>query len=621
MPLASGQEFAGFTIVRLVGTGGMGEVYLASHPRLPREDALKVLPISVSSDNEFRQRFIREADMAATLWHPHIVGVHDRGEFEGRLWISMDYVDGHDAAKLLHDQYPKGMPAEDVIEVVTAVGDALDYAHQRKLLHRDVKPANILLTSKQGSKRRIMLTDFGIARRADEVNGLTSTNITVGSMSYTAPEQLMGQPLDGRADQYSLAATAYRLFTGTPPFAHSNPAVVISHHLNSPPPKLADTKPELAVFDSVMAKALAKDAKDRYATCHDFAVALAEAAVGTTPEVRTPKPVQEPAPPTTPLIIPKPVNPPPTPLSPSNPRQPAPSEPPVFTSSWAGNETSSRKPVVSNPPVGMQNLGGPSAPPGPVGPPQTNFGPPPLPHTPIPKKANNRRNLIVAVAAIAGVILLVGGITFAVTSGGEENPTPGDITSSAPTEPFGETTTTSPKPATHAFTIADYIKQSGIVETPVHRGDPGAPVFNWPIPPGWIDAGTRTPAWAYSAIVNDPVNPPDPPSVISLISKLTGDVDPNKLLEYAPNELQNLADYKGSGDPVRGEISGFPSVHLGGSYAKGEQRRAITQTTVVIQAPGAVYVLQINADALERDKGALTDVNKVIEAQATIALP
>ncbi|WP_142254066.1 serine/threonine-protein kinase, partial [Mycobacterium sp. NS-7484] len=294
MPLASGQEFAGFTIVRLVGTGGMGEVYLASHPRLPREDALKVLPITVSSDDEFRQRFIREADMAATLWHPHIVGVHDRGEFEGRLWISMDYVDGHDAARLLHDQYPSGMPAELVIEVVTAVGDALDYAHQRKLLHRDVKPANILITSKQGTKRRIMLTDFGIARRSDEVNGLTSTNITVGSMSYTAPEQLMGQPLDGRADQYSLAATAYRLFTGAPPFAHSNPAVVISHHLNSPPPKLGDTKPELAVFDSVMAKALSKDAKDRFDTCHDFAVALAEAATGTTPEVRTPAPTHEP---------------------------------------------------------------------------------------------------------------------------------------------------------------------------------------------------------------------------------------------------------------------------------------------------------------------------------------
>lgn len=626
MPLASGQEFAGFTIVRLVGTGGMGEVYLASHPRLPREDALKVLPISVSSDNEFRQRFIREADMAATLWHPHIVGVHDRGEFEGRLWISMDFVDGHDAAKLLHDQYPKGMPAEDVIEVVTAVGDALDYAHQRKLLHRDVKPANILLTSKQGSKRRIMLTDFGIARRADEVNGLTSTNITVGSMSYTAPEQLMGQPLDGRADQYSLAATAYRLFTGTPPFAHSNPAVVISHHLNSPPPKLADTKPELAVFDSVMAKALSKDAKDRYDTCHDFAVALAEAATGTTPEVRTPAPAHEPAPPTTPLIIPKPVNPPPapvspTPLSPSNPRQAPPSEPPVFTSSWAGNENSSRQPVASNTPVGMQGLSGPSGPPGPVGPPQTNFGPPPLPHTPIPQKSANRRNVVLAAAAIAGVVLLIGGIVFAVTSGGEEDIPGGDTTSATATDTSGEKTTTAPKAPAHAFTIADYIKQSGLVETPVHRGDPGAPVFNWPTPPGWIDAGTRTPAWAYSAMVNDPTNPPDPPSVISLISKLTGDVDPNKLLEFAPNELQNLAEYKANGDVTRGEISGFPSVHLAGSYAKAEQRRAITQTTIVIQAPGAVYVLQINADALERDRSALTDVNKAIEAQATVTLP
>ncbi|OLO99494.1 serine/threonine protein kinase [Mycolicibacterium porcinum] len=623
MPLASGQEFAGFTIVKLVGTGGMGEVYLASHPRLPREDALKVLPISVSSDNEFRQRFIREADMAATLWHPHIVGVHDRGEFEGRLWISMDYVDGHDAAKLLHDQYPKGMPAEDVIEVVTAVGDALDYAHQRKLLHRDVKPANILLTSKQGTKRRIMLTDFGIARRADEVNGLTSTNITVGSMSYTAPEQLMGQPLDGRADQYSLAATAYRLFTGTPPFAHSNPAVVISHHLNSPPPKLADSKPELAVFDSVMAKALSKDAKDRYDTCHDFAVALAEAAAGTTADLNTTKPIVDPALPTAPLVIPKPLSPPPAPPSPSNPRPLQPSEPPVFTSSWAGNESSSSKPVAGGTPVGIQGPGGPVAP-GPVGPPlgppQTNFGPPPLPHNPIPKKSSNRRNLLLAAGAIGAVVLLVGGITMAMKSD-NNNGGGGATTSAVATDTSDAETTTSPKPAGHAFTIADYIKQNGIVETPVHRGDPGAPVFTMPTPPGWVDAGPRTPAWAYSAIVNDPVNPAEPPSVVSLISKLAGDVDPNKLLEFAPNELQNLTDYKPTGEVTRGNISGFPTVHLAGTYAKGAQRRAIAQTTIAIQAPGNVYVLQINADATERDKQALTDINKAIEAQATITLP
>ncbi|MEW2478633.1 LpqN/LpqT family lipoprotein [Mycobacterium sp. NPDC049093] len=270
----------------------------------------------------------------------------------------------------------------------------------------------------------------------------------------------------------------------------------------------------------------------------------------------------------------------------------------------------------------MQGHGGPSGPAGPVGPPQTNFGPPPLPHTPIPQKSTNRRNVVLAAAAIAGVVLLVGGIIFAVTSGGEDsNGGGGETTSAIATDTSGEKTTTAPKAPAHAFTIADYIKQSGLVETPVHRGDPGAPVFNWPTPPGWVDAGTRTPAWAYSAMVNDPTNPPDPPSVISLISKLTGDVDPNKLLEFAPNELQNLADYKASGDVTRGEIGGFPSVHLAGSYAKAEQRRAITQTTIVIQAPGAVYVLQINADALERDKGALTDVNKAIEAQATIALP
>ncbi|MFS0901018.1 serine/threonine-protein kinase, partial [Mycolicibacterium litorale] len=277
MPLDTGQVFAGYTIVRLVGTGGMGEVYLAQHPRLPRQDALKVLPASFSADDEYRHRFSREADLAAALWHPHIVGVHDRGEYDGRLWISMDFVDGHDAARLLVDRYPNGMPAADVIEIVTAVADALDYAHQRQLLHRDVKPANILITGQDRARRRILLADFGIARHAEDNTGLTSSNIAVGSMSYSAPEQLMGHAIDGRADQYSLAATAYRLFTGSPPFPHSNPAVIISHHLNTPPPRLGDTRPELSMFDAAMARALAKDPAARFFTCHDFAAALAEA--------------------------------------------------------------------------------------------------------------------------------------------------------------------------------------------------------------------------------------------------------------------------------------------------------------------------------------------------------
>lgn len=274
MPLADGATFAGYTIVRQLGSGGMGEVYLAQHPRLPRRDALKVLPASVSADSEYRERFSREADIAATLWHPHIVAVHDRGEFEGQIWISMDYVEGTDASRLLAEHYPHGMLRREVAQIITAVADALDYAHLRNLLHRDVKPANILLAHPEAADRRILLADFGIARWANDISGLTATNMTVGTVSYAAPEQLMGQPLDGRADQYALAATAFHLLTGSPPFEHSNPAVVISQHLSASPPTLSGQRPELAALDPVFAKALAKDPKDRFEKCADFARAL-----------------------------------------------------------------------------------------------------------------------------------------------------------------------------------------------------------------------------------------------------------------------------------------------------------------------------------------------------------
>lgn len=234
----SGATFAGYTILRLLGSGGMGEVYLAQHPRLPRRDALKILPTEVSADREFRERFNREADLAATLWHPHIVGVHDRGEFDGQLWISMDYVEGTDAGQLVRNRYPAGMPVADVCAIVTAIAGALDYAHQRGLLHRDVKPANILLAEPEDGERRILLADFGIARQLGDVSGLTATNLTVGTVAYAAPEQLMGADIDGRADQYALAATAFHLLTGAPPYQHSNPVAVISQHLNAAPRKL-----------------------------------------------------------------------------------------------------------------------------------------------------------------------------------------------------------------------------------------------------------------------------------------------------------------------------------------------------------------------------------------------
>ena len=273
MPFNNGEIFAGYRIERLLGTGGMGEVYLAQHPRLPRQDALKILS-SASTNDEFRARFTREAELAATLWHPHIVGVLDRGEFNGRLWISMDYVDGTDAGQLIRERYPSGMPEKDVSEIVTAVADALDFGHDRRLLHRDVKPENILVTAPDGHRRRVLLTDFGIARRIDDVSNLTDDNVAIGTINYIAPEQLLNKPLDGRADQYALAATTFHLLTGEPPFQDSNRAVVISHHLSTPPPRLSDRRPDLAHLDAVLARALAKDPTQRYPSCLDFARAL-----------------------------------------------------------------------------------------------------------------------------------------------------------------------------------------------------------------------------------------------------------------------------------------------------------------------------------------------------------
>ncbi len=299
-----GETFAGFRIVRLLGSGGMGEVYLAEHPRLPRHNALKVLPADVSADPDYRARFIREADLASKLYHPNIVGVHDRGEHEGQLWISMDYVDGVDAGRLLTERYRAGMPVGQVKRIVTALAGALDYAHKQGLLHRDVKPANIMVThvDEDDDQQRILLADFGIARNVGDISGLTATNFTVGTLAYSAPEQLMGKDLDGRADQYALAATAYQLLTGSQLFPHSNQAVVISHHLTQPAPAPSTIRPELAPLDVAFARALAKSPDDRFDHCQDFACAITAGAVQTgvrfspgAPTEKAPVPAVDPA--------------------------------------------------------------------------------------------------------------------------------------------------------------------------------------------------------------------------------------------------------------------------------------------------------------------------------------
>lgn len=189
----------------------------------------------------------------------------------------MEFVDGTDAAHLLSELHPQGIPATELVDIVAGVAAALDYAHSRGVLHRDIKPANILIGAPDSGDKRVMLADFGVARWIGKQNNLTGVDMTVGTVTYAAPEQLMGEEMDGHADQYALAATAYHLLTGTAPFTATNPAIVISQHLSSPPPAVADARPELSQFGPVFAKALAKNPRSRYETCSDFAAALRNA--------------------------------------------------------------------------------------------------------------------------------------------------------------------------------------------------------------------------------------------------------------------------------------------------------------------------------------------------------
>jgi serine/threonine-protein kinase len=273
--LSAGWVFAGYRIERLLGAGGMGTVYLARDPDLPRSNALKVLSPELSRDPDFRARFIREADVASSLDHPNIVSIHRRGEFEGQLWIAMQFVDGSDADAALH---AGTMTPARAVHIIGEVGKALDYAHQRGVVHRDVKPANFLLSGPVGPDERVLLGDFGIARALADV-GLTVTGSVTATVAYAAPEVLAGQPFDGRADLYSLGCTLFRLLTGRTPFATSNgAAAVMAAHLHIPPPRVTDVVPGLSPqMDRVIAVAMAKDPAQRFGSARGLADAAAAA--------------------------------------------------------------------------------------------------------------------------------------------------------------------------------------------------------------------------------------------------------------------------------------------------------------------------------------------------------
>lgn len=277
--LSAGSVFAGYRIERMLGAGGMGTVYLARNPDLPRSGALKVLAAELSRDLDFRARFVREADVAAGLDHPNIVAVHQRGQFEGRLWIAMQFVDGGNAEDALR---AATMTTARAVYVIGEVAKALDYAHQQGVIHRDIKPANFLLSRAAGGDERVLLSDFGIARALGDT-GLTSTGSVLATLAYAAPEVLAGQGFDGRADLYSLGCALFRLLTGEAPFAAGAGAAVavVAGHLHQPPPTVSDRVPGLsAAMDAVIATAMAKDPMRRFTSAGEFAHAAAAALYG-----------------------------------------------------------------------------------------------------------------------------------------------------------------------------------------------------------------------------------------------------------------------------------------------------------------------------------------------------
>jgi hypothetical protein len=275
---ASPAQLASYQMVEEIGRGGMAVVYRARDVRLNRWVALKVLGEDLARDDGFRRRFIRESRAAATVDHPNIIPIFDAGEAGGVLFIAMRYVGGQDVHSLLNRAGP--LPAARAAGIVAQVASALDAAHACGLVHRDVKPANMLLggLAEDGSEDHVYLSDFGISKTSQATTNLTLAGQVLGTLNYLAPEQIEGRTVDGRADAYSLACAAFEMLAGAPPFRRDQSLAVMWAQLSAPPPALTSARPDLpAAVDQVMFRGLAKIPEERYPSCRAFAAALQEA--------------------------------------------------------------------------------------------------------------------------------------------------------------------------------------------------------------------------------------------------------------------------------------------------------------------------------------------------------
>jgi serine/threonine-protein kinase len=269
-----GTEVAGFRIESVLGRGGMSVVYVAEQLRLGRKVALKVLTTELAWDEQFRERFVRESHIAAAIDHPNIIPIYDAGEEDGLLYIAMRFVQGPDLKEVLKRG---SLGVGRTIFLIEQLASALDAAHTHALVHRDVKPGNILL---EESTDHVYLTDFGVAKQT-AARGLTSTGHFLGTVEYAAPEQIEGGPVDARTDVYALGCVLYECLTGTPPFSQSTEHAVLHAHLVDPPPSVGRLRPDLPqAFDGLIATAMAKVPDDRFASCGELANAARNAASG-----------------------------------------------------------------------------------------------------------------------------------------------------------------------------------------------------------------------------------------------------------------------------------------------------------------------------------------------------
>ncbi|MEP9413586.1 protein kinase [Gordonia sp. VNQ95] len=386
MLLQPGTMFAGYRVIRRLGAGGMGQVYLVEHPSLHRREALKIISAN-TDDPDFFHRFANEARVAASLDHPGIVTVHAHGVENGTPWFTMSYLEGRD---LYHSP---ALPIEDVSHIIGRVADALDYAHARRIIHRDIKPANIVITTDpHGHPDRVTVLDFGIARLIDAPK-MTATSAFIGTLAYAAPEVLSAADAGPRSDQYALACTAFALFSGTPPYPANTPGQLIAGHIRSPIPRLSERVPVPAAVDAVLARALAKNPAERFATCREFATELRHAAAVTQPMAARGAPTlvpSSPAPSTSPLPPRGPVA-----IGAAPPARRVSAPPP-------------RSPGHSTPPLA------PAPGPAPIHPQQ--FSPTQLrsplrpPVNPAPPKESRRRAAVIA-GAVLGMVVVVAVIT------------------------------------------------------------------------------------------------------------------------------------------------------------------------------------------------------------------